>query len=190
MSLSKVMAVVRRYPVVTTSLTFGILFPTANVIQQTCFKKAEAGGSETLDWAEVARFTVYGGIFHGPLIHNWVNFISKMIPWTTLPFVMVKVMLDQVVFAPVLLSSFLLIMTALEGRTREEAVKQWKEKFLPTYGTAVCVWPLLLAINYKLVPLRFSFIYIAICNFFWIIFLAHQKSRRVPWKSPLLRLFL
>merc|ERR1712013_659360 len=85
-------------------------------------------------------------------------------------------------------SAFLIILTAMEGRTTEEIARQWKEKFLPTFSTAVTVWPVIMAVNYKFVPLKIRSVYIAVCNFFWIIFLAHQKNRDAPWKSPLLRM--
>ena len=163
-------------------VAFGVLFPSANVIQQTCFQK------KALDLKEVTRFSLYGGLFAGPVIHNWVRFMSRMIPRTTLPYVMLKVMIDQLCLGPVLLSAFLIILTAMEGRTTEEIARQWKEKFLPTFSTAVTVWPVIMAVNYKFVPLKLRSVYIAVCNFFWIIFLAHQKNRDVPWKSPLFRM--
>jgi len=187
MSLSKLKSLLSRYPVVPSMVAFGVLFPSANVIQQTCFQK-KPPGSQVLDLKEVTRFSLYGGLFAAPVIHNWVRLMSRMIPRTTLPYVILKVMIDQLCLGPVLLSAFLIILTAMEGRSREDIVKQWKDKFLPTFSTAVSVWPVIMAVNYKFVPLRFRTVYIAVCNFFWIIFLAHQKNREVPWKSPLFRI--
>eukprot|EP00091_Calanus_sinicus_P002479 TRINITY_DN12514_c0_g1_i1.p1 TRINITY_DN12514_c0_g1~~TRINITY_DN12514_c0_g1_i1.p1 ORF type:complete len:100 (-),score=4.34 TRINITY_DN12514_c0_g1_i1:16-315(-) len=65
---------------------------------------------------EVTRFSIYGGLFHGPLIYNWVNFISRLLPKTTVPHVILKVMVDQVCFAPVMLSSFLIVLSTMEGK--------------------------------------------------------------------------
>jgi len=187
MSLPKLLAMLKKHPIVPSMVSFSLLFPGANLIQQTCFKKHESR-SVMVDWGEVGRFSLYGGLIHGPLIHNWVNFLSRRIPQTTLPYVMVKVMIDQLCFAPIMLSTFLVILTAAEGKTAEETMTQWREKFLPTYATGACVWPILLAVNYKIVPLFLRSTYLAICNFFWIIFLAKQRSRTVPWQSPLLKL--
>jgi len=179
------MSLLQKYPVIPNMVTFGLLFPSANIIKQTCFEK-----HKELDWKEVTRFSIYGGLFHATLIYNWVNFITRMFPRTTVSHVVIKVMIDQVCFAPVALSSFLVVLTVMEGKTREEVFQQWKQKFLPTYATGVCVWPVLTSINYKVVPMKFRSSYIAVCNFFWIIFLAYQKSREEPWKSPLLRLII
>ena len=189
MSLSKLMPLLQKYPVIPSMVTFGLLFPGANIIQQTCFKKHNPGSNE-VDWGEVTRFSIYGGLLHGPLVYNWVNLISRLLPKTTVPHVILKVMVDQVCFAPVTLSSFLIVLNTMEGKNLEEVTQQWKDKFIPTYATGACVWPVLKAVNYKIVPLKFRSIYIAICNFFWIIFLAHQRSRKVPWKSPLLRILI
>ena len=110
MSLSKLMSMLQKYPVIPSMVTFGLLFPGANVIQQTCFKKQHAGSKE-VDWGEVTRFSIYGSLLHGPLIYNWVNFISRLLPKTTVPHVILKVMVDQVCFAPVMLSSFPVVVS-------------------------------------------------------------------------------
>ena len=187
MSFSKLVFFLKEHPIVPTMVSFGILFPTANTIQQLLCAKSE-NQSTRVNLNEVVRYSVYGSFVHGPLIYNWVNFISRRIPGSTLTQVMAKVIIDQVCFAPVALSTFLLTLSALEGRSAMEISQQWKVKFLPTYLTGWCVWPILTSINYKLVPLKFRAVYVAFCNFFWTIFLAYQKSQPVPWKSPLLRL--
>jgi len=54
MSLSKLLSFARRYPLVPSMLTYSILYPSANVVQQKCFreKTKETG----IDWKEVSRW--------------------------------------------------------------------------------------------------------------------------------------
>ena len=178
MSLSKLITLVQKHPVIPSMATFGLLFPGANIVQQIFFKKYKAEHEQrVMDWSEVRRFSLYGGLFHGPLVHNWVRTISRLFPKTTVSHVIVKVLLDQFCLGPVVISTFIIVLTAMEGKTSQEIYQQWKMKLLSTWATGACMWPVLNTINHKMVHLKFrTTTYLGICNFFWFIILAHFKS--------------
>jgi len=53
MAVSKLAVYARRFPIVPSMLTYSVLYPTANLVQQYCFRKSTA---ETgIDWKEVSR---------------------------------------------------------------------------------------------------------------------------------------
>ena len=77
-------------------LTYSVLYPSANIVQQKCFRD-----SEELDWQEVGRFLVYGGLCHAPLVYNWLRLAARLFPKATLGHLAAKVAMDQTMFAPV-----------------------------------------------------------------------------------------
>ena len=53
MAVSKLAVYARRFPIVPSMITYSVLYPTANLLQQYCFRKSTA---ETgIDWREVSR---------------------------------------------------------------------------------------------------------------------------------------
>ena len=53
MTVSKLAVYARRFPLVPSMLTYSVLYPSANLVQQYCFRKSTA---ETgIDWREVTR---------------------------------------------------------------------------------------------------------------------------------------
>jgi len=186
MAVSKLAVYARRFPIVPSMITYSVLYPTANLLQQYCFRKSTA---ETgIDWREVSRFCIYGGLFHAPLVFNWLRLAARLFPKDTPSHLLAKVFLDQTCFAPVGLSAFYVGLTAMEGKSVDAIYKEWREKFPNTWATGVCIWTFLTAINFKLIPARYRPIYVGFCGFFWFTFLAYLKSTNSQWESPVLRL--
>ena len=94
-----------RYPVVRGMLAYSILYPGANILQQTAFRHNVHEQKYTsehvhrnfftklkvVDWAEVSRFMIYGSLFHAPLVHNWMRLIGTLFPGTATKTVLKKV---------------------------------------------------------------------------------------------------
>lgn len=94
-------------------------------------------------------------------------------------------------------------MTLLEGGSKEEAINETKEKFLPTwqvwnvspffphfelifkqpltitshFQTAVCVWPFVQTVNFYLIPEKNRVPFVSVCSFMWTVFLAYMKQK-------------
>ena len=81
-----------RYSLLPSMLTYSVLYPSANIVQQKCFRD-----EGPLDWHEVGRwsncnlhkngfrweslrFLVYGGLCHAPLVFNWLRLAARMFP--------------------------------------------------------------------------------------------------------------
>jgi len=167
-------------------MTYSVLYPSANLLQQYAFR--ESTKVTGVDWREVSRYMIYGGLFHAPLVYNWLRLAARLFPKQTVSHLLAKVFMDQTCFAPVGLSMFYVGLSALEGKDREGIYKEWREKFPNTWATGVCIWTFLTAINFKLIPGRFRTIFVGFCGFFWFTFLAYLKHTDSKWESPVLRL--
>jgi len=167
---SRMVGLAKRYTLLPSMLTYSVLYPSANVVQQKCFR--EPG---PIDWHEVGRFLIYGGLCHAPLVFNWLRLAARLFPKDTLGHLAAKVFLDQTCFAPVGLSCFYVGLSTLEGKSREGIYKEWKEKFPNTWAISVFVWPVLQTINFRFVPAQFRPIYVGVFSFFWTTGLAGLK---------------
>ena len=79
---------------------------------------------------------IYGGLFHAPLVYNWLRLAARLFPQQTVSHLLAKVFLDQTCFAPVGLSMFYVGLSALEGKDREGIYKEWREKFPNTWAVS------------------------------------------------------
>ena len=83
------------------------------------------------DWQRTARFCALGLVF-GPLEHGWYMLLDRLWPGTSHKAVIVKVLVDEVVFTPPLYGIFYPGLALLEGKSRREALQELRTKFWPT----------------------------------------------------------
>eukprot|EP00092_Neocalanus_flemingeri_P015505 GFUD01016784.1.p1 GENE.GFUD01016784.1~~GFUD01016784.1.p1 ORF type:complete len:188 (-),score=24.49 GFUD01016784.1:1-564(-) len=173
MALSKLFSLARRYPLVPSMLTYSVLYPSANVVQQVYFR--DTYKQTGIDWKEVSRFLIYGGLFHAPLVFNWLRLAARLFPKDTMKHLAAKVFMDQACFAPMALSAFYIGLSTLEGKDKEGIYKEWRDKFPNTWAIGFCIWPFLQTVNFKFVPQRLRPIYVGVFSFFWTTGLAAMK---------------
>ncbi|KAI9802739.1 MAG: Protein required for ethanol metabolism [Sarcosagium campestre] len=136
-------------PILTQSLTTATLFATGDVLAQQAVEKR---GAKKHDLARTGRMALYGGAVFGPGATLWYRFLQNKIrlPNKNVE-IIARVAVDQGVFATTNLFLFLSSMSIMEGSDP-------KEKLEKSYTTALVknfqVWPLVQAINFKLVPLE------------------------------------
>jgi len=172
----------RRYPVVPSMLTYSVLYPGANVVQQIYFRNRKTGEKYKIDWQEVSRFLIYGGLVHAPLVYNWLRLASRLFPKDNMKHLLAKVAMDQTCFAPVGLSSFYIGLSVLEGKNKDEVYQEWIEKFPNTWATSAFIWPFLQTVNFRFVPARWRTVYVGCFSFFWTTCLAAWKHSGVNIK--------
>ena len=84
-----------------------------------------------------SRFCIYGGLFHAPLVFNWLRLAARLFPKDTTSHLLAKVFLDQTCFAPVGLSAFYIGLTAMEGKSVDAIYQEWREKFPNTWAVRI-----------------------------------------------------
>lgn len=73
---SRFVAFTRRHPVVRGMLSYATIWPTSCLIQQTISGKRW----DTYDWAQLLRFSLYGGLFTAPTLYGWIRISTKLWP--------------------------------------------------------------------------------------------------------------
>ncbi|KAG5683987.1 hypothetical protein PVAND_013240 [Polypedilum vanderplanki] len=144
----------RKHPITRGMASYLVIWPTANIIQQTLCEK-------DFDWWKVVRFGLYGCFITAPSLYCWVKLATFMYPNNQLRLCMAKVS-----------------MTWLETFSAAEAFQEVKVKFPPTYFTAITIWPLIGTINFAFVPERNRVLFTSCFSLLWTIYLAHMKNRQ------------
>lgn len=60
-----------------------------------------------------------GLVLVGPVLHQWYNFMARIVPSTTTAGALQRLFLDQVVFAPIFISGFFTALMTIEVRVPE-----------------------------------------------------------------------
>lgn len=84
-----------RYLAVTNTATSVGLFALGDLLQQVAIER-----QETIDWKRTGRMTAMG-LLIGPLNHYWYRLLDTRWPGKTHRMVLSKVLMDEVVYAPV-----------------------------------------------------------------------------------------
>jgi hypothetical protein len=79
-----------------------------------------------------------GFAYVGPVLFYWYGWLGKLIPGNSIASVFGSLAMDQVVFAPVFIASFMAILTSIEGKPEAVAAKI-KADLWPAVQVCVCV---------------------------------------------------
>jgi len=108
----------------------------------------------SLDVVRAGRMAAFGVCFLGPVMHNWFNFLERILPGATAGPVFKKMLVDQAVMSPAFTAIFFTALGAMEGRSFGEIKQTLTEKFWPTLITNYYVWPAGQILNFYVVPVQ------------------------------------
>lgn len=172
---SRFAAFTSRHPVVRGMISYGTLWPTSCLIQQTMSGKT----IENYDWMQVLRFSLYGGLFTAPTLYAWIRISSKLWPGTSFKTSITKAVVEQLTYGPAALLCFFFGMSLLEGKSIQEAKHEVAQKFLPTWKVGVCIWPIISTVNFRYIPERNRVPFVGVCSLLWCCFMAYMLQVEV-----------
>ncbi|XP_064101927.1 PXMP2/4 family protein 4-like [Macrobrachium nipponense] len=167
--LQRLKRVTEKYPVLRGMITYSVLWPTSNVVQQSLDKTRD-----NYDPVESLRYLILGTFGTAPTVYVWVKIAGKLVKGQLFKHAVLKAGLEQILFAPVGISQFYFGITLLEGRPWSECVQEWKEKFIPTWRVGMCVWPVIQTVNFAYVAEKNRVVVVSIASFMWTIFLSYM----------------
>ncbi|EDX10540.1 mpv17-like protein isoform X1 [Drosophila simulans] len=178
--ISGVRNLFHRYPFVTNSAIYGSLYVGAEYSQQFASKRwlATASKPEDIDYATIGRYAVMGTAVYAPTLYLWYKWLDRAFPGTTKVIIVKKLVLDQFVLTPYLLTVFYAGMSIMEGS--EDIFLELREKFVPTFMRSCIFWLPAQALNFSLVAPRFRVIYMGICGLIWVNILCWTKRQSLP----------
>lgn len=81
------------------------------------------------------------GLTVGVACHYWYRFIDARIPGRNLTTVLQKVFWDQIICSPIVISTFFITLGILEQTSKDDIIKEIKEKAWRLYLAEWTVWP-------------------------------------------------
>lgn len=164
-----------KYPIIRGCVSFSIICPTGSLLQQTI----EGKNLENYDYKRMIRFSAYGVFIAAPLFHSWFRITQLLWPHNTMKSAIQKVLLEQVTFGPFSMGTFFVIMPLWEGKKWAEVEQQFSDKFCQSYKVALCYWPFVQLVNFKMVPQKNRVAFVSIFSLFWWCFLAKMNKARI-----------
>lgn len=112
LSMRRAWDVFRAHPYIGNVLGYTTLFASADLIQQNVLggknkvqlPPAEASGG--VDWCQTARVATVGFCFHANFNYHWLRWLERILPGGGVKAVAAKVVVDQLVAAPLTISAF------------------------------------------------------------------------------------
>lgn len=109
--MNRAWAVFKTYPYISNVLGYTTLFASADLIQQSVLggKHTAASTPEApagIDWCQTARVATVGFCFHANFNYHWLRGLERMMPGGGVKAVAGKVVVDQLIAAPLTISAF------------------------------------------------------------------------------------
>ncbi|XP_077457476.1 peroxisomal membrane protein 2 [Stigmatopora argus] len=177
--LYQYLLLLEQYPILTKSVTSGILSALGNLLSQILEARKkdqnDASGKE-IDTVGALRYAIYGLFVTGPVSHYFYQLMEMWMP-TTDPYCLVKrLLLDRLVFAPGFLLIFYLVMNILEAKGWNNFVKKIQASYWSALKMNWRVWTPFQFININFVPVQFRVLFANIIALFWYAYLATVRK--------------
>jgi len=134
------------------------------------------------DVARTLRFFCFGaGV--SPIIGRWNKYLELRFPLrsrgegtTSFSALSKRVLVDQIVMAPIGLSVFLSSMGIMEGRDWKHIRARFQDIYHPTLLANWKIWPAAQFINFRFMPLPYRVPFQQTCGVFWTLYLSLLNS--------------
>ena len=129
------------------------------------------------------RLSFYAALVWAPATHYWFQFLEYVFPGDGLLVAVKRMLLDQSVYAPLVIASLFFVVGALEGLSLRTVAAKTRDGFLPTLTRNWMLWPAAQIVLQGFVPMQHR-IFIANCiNLPWTAYLAYRAARSPPSAS-------
>jgi len=165
-------------PILTKSLTSAAIFALSDASAQ----RLESSGTGKRDGKRTLVTALIGLCYFGPALHFYLNWVTWLIPGDGLLSTLLKTLVGQLGFGPVVtcifFGAFLISEFGLSAGLRRWPAKIKQDLFV-TWASELCFWPFVDLICFSFVPLLWIPLGYNLANFFWTIFLAMQASKPI-----------
>ncbi|KAL0318696.1 UNVERIFIED_CONTAM: GEM-like protein 6 [Sesamum angustifolium] len=137
-------------PVMTKAVTSALLTLVGDVICQLVIDQVPS-----LDLKRTFTFTLLGLVLVGPTLHFWYLYLSNLVTAPGASGAFLRLFLDQFLFSPIFIGTFLSALVTLEGRPSDVIPKLKQEWF----SSVVANWQLWIPfqfLNFRFVPQQFQ----------------------------------
>ncbi|RVE50723.1 hypothetical protein evm_004633 [Chilo suppressalis] len=165
----------RKRPVLTNTVVYGLFYTGAELSQQT-FNKIYTPDKPDVDFAAAARIVTAGCAVYPASLYFWYRFLDKKFVGTAVKTVATKVAADQFIATPILLAGFYTLMGVLERK--EDVFEELRAKYWKTFAANQAFWIPSQTVNFYFIPSHLRVVYVASASFIWINVLCFIKRQK------------
>jgi len=188
--LSEYESILNQSPMLVKSLTSLFGFGVADVVAQglSTSTNTDSRSSPIFDGARTLRFAAFGFFLYGPTSSVWYSSLDTYIlpenPTCGLA-VASKVLADQVLWAPVLISSLFAFDLAFDtsGTTKPTLSKKIENDLFSALKVNWSFWPMFHLFSFRFVPTEDRILYINCVQVLFNVFLVYTSSKREEGKG-------
>lgn len=160
---------IENHPVLTKCITSGVLTGLADLVSQLLTYPTY------LDIYQTSEFFLLGLILQAPITHYYYLALDKSLPPTPYPWTtttLIKLLIDQLLFAPSFLLSVFVFLDVFDGRSMSEMEQHLRNFYWSTLLTNWKIWVPATLINLAFVAPEYRVLYSNVVFFGWSILLA------------------
>uniref|UniRef100_A0A8C9Z0L1 Si:ch211-120k19.1 n=1 Tax=Sander lucioperca TaxID=283035 RepID=A0A8C9Z0L1_SANLU len=170
--MNRAWAVFKAHPYISNVLGYTTLFASADLIQQSVLGGKQTAGSTSedsagIDWCQTARVATVGFCFHANFNYQWLRGLERMLPGGGVKAVTGKVVVDQLIAAPLTISAFYIGLSLLENK--DDPLEDWRQKFWTSYKVH--------SLNFALVPPVARTVFLGGIALTFTIYLCHLRQQ-------------
>lgn len=174
--------VLKNYPKRTNAVTTGALFGTGDFIAQCLYH--DDNDQQEYNFHRTARGVIYGCIFSF-IGDKWFRFLNVRINFPNKPQnsplnPILRVVIDQLCFAPLGIPFYFFCITLLEGKNLNDSISKVEKTWWTTLKANYGVWPAVQLINFSLVPVHHRLLTINLVAIFWNTYISYKNSNTSP----------
>ncbi|KAL9962828.1 hypothetical protein ACROYT_G031973 [Oculina patagonica] len=167
------------HPWKTQTIGTGVLVAAGDVVTQ---QFVERKGFNH-DCIRTARMGVVGLII-GPVLRTWYLTLDRIVPGAAKTAGFKKMLLDQSLFAPVMICFFFGVTETLAGKRLSDIKQMLQERYTDALITNYKIWPLAQTINFTFVPIQHRVGFVQIVAIFWNAYMSWMTNK--PLAEPTL----
>ncbi|KAK4784514.1 hypothetical protein SAY86_018882 [Trapa natans] len=166
------LGMVKSRPVFTKSVTCALIYLTADLSSQ-MISKEEA---DSYDIERMLRMAGYGMVILGPSLHYWFNLVSRLFPKRDLVSTVMKMVMGQTIYGPIVTVIFFYMNSMLQGESGEEIIARLKRDLVPTLVSGIIYWPMCDFITFKFIPIHLQPLISNLFAYLWTVYLSYMAS--------------
>ncbi|GLC40747.1 hypothetical protein PLESTB_000026700 [Pleodorina starrii] len=164
------------------AITSGGLSSVGDLLAQALISQAaarEGAPAPAYDPLRTARMFGYGFSWYGPCQYYWYNLLDWLMPVKTTATFLSKVAANQLVLAPITLSTVFAYNLALTGKADAISTKI-RDDLWPTMQNGWKFWIPAASLNFYCVPLKSQVLYMSACGVLWTAYLSYTSNMPPP----------
>ncbi len=163
-----------KYPWRTQAANTCLLMGTGDFIAQAAIERRKAINYDRL---RTMRFLGVGFVVFGPGMHLWYSSLDKFIKGSRNSVVLRKVFMDQGLFLPFYLATFIALMGALRRENVPEIKHKLHRDYKPMLLASYSLWPAVQLINFYLIPNSHRVLVINFVGLLWNTYIAWKSEQ-------------